>query len=834
MASDTIHYLNAVPSRDVAEASLSPGVRRWFASYLGEPTAAQRLAWPAIAAGDHLLLSSPTGSGKTLAAFLPILSTLITEPSSTLQCLYVSPLKALCRDATVNLKRVCRRLGDESVRIAMRTGDTSQRVRRHHLRRPPAILMTTPESLAQMLAHGPSHQLFRDLRWIVVDEVHALIGSKRGADLAISMERLERLTARERVQRIGLSATCTPLQTVAEFLVGDGQSCSVAQVRDVTEKRFVVEPLFESLDYSPGWMEALLERLHAELSQCRTTLVFTNTRHLSERLTWALRRRYPERAHEIGVHHSALSAARRRVVERRMKHGKLWAIVSSTSLELGIDIGTVDSVVFVHPPGGVVRLLQRVGRSGHRPDQPRRGLLLTASPSELLESAVTAISGLDGQLEPVHMIAQPFDVLCQQLVGMAMTGLWEASAAYDLIRRAAPFRDLGRRDFDDCLDYLSGRRRDGSEWLPARLAWEGDCFTIADRRTARLLQRNLGTILTEDARAIRLRARTDGNGTLSVGELDQAYADRLKPGDRFVLDGRCLELRERESDAFIVEEVFGRPQIPRWLGGGVPMPGEIARRIFLFRAQAAESLRDGEASLHHWLRRDFQLNDSAITSLTRHIASQEMVSEVPTLDALLIEAVPMQACVEYFVHTPLSRSVNEVLARVLSHRARKSPITAMAADLGIYVLDARPMMLSATQWRSWLSPIQFEEDFRRHMASSDLCQQAFGRIAQTGLMILRNPAGRKRKVGGKDWAERRLYEQLREQDPDFVLLRQAETEVLASTCNLGAALRYVGELPALRLQLRTLLKPSPFGECLLRGTTTTITSEPMPVKERAG
>src|SRR5262249_46350030 len=184
---------------------------------------------------------------------------------------------------------------------------------------------------------------------------------------------------------------------------------------------------------------------------------------------WGLRRRYPQRADDIAVHHSSIAAARRRGVERRLKHGNLWVVVSSTSLELGIDIGTVDQVVFVHPPGAVVRLLQRVGRSGHRPDEPRRGLLLTAGPGELMEAAVTANSGRDGQLETVRMIDRPLDMLCQQIVGMAMTGAWSPDVAYDLIRRAAPFRALTRDDFDDCLDYLSGRRRDGTPWLPARL-----------------------------------------------------------------------------------------------------------------------------------------------------------------------------------------------------------------------------------------------------------------------------------------------------------------------------------------------------------------------------
>ena len=592
-----IQSLTAAPSREVAAQGLLPPIRSWFASHVGEPTLVQRHAWPAIHRGQHLLLSSPTGSGKTLAAFLPIISQIVAQPGAGLQCLYVAPLKALGRDVRVNLKKAWRSMQDAGcfpdaeLRIGLRTGDTAQRVRQRQISDPPAILLTTPESLAQILANPSAQQVLHSLRWAIVDEIHALLGNKRGADLAISLERLEALTS-EPPQRIGLSATCAPLATVAEFLVGTERSCAVAQVADATEKRFAIEPLFENVDYSPGWMAALLDRLADELAACRTTLIFTNTRNLAERLTWALRRRYPDRCDEIGVHHSAISAARRRTVERRLKHGQLWTVVSSTSLELGIDIGTVDSVVFVHPPGGVVRLLQRVGRSGHRPDQPRRGLLLTASPSELLEAAVTASSGRDGQLEAVRLIDAPLDVLCQHLVGMAMTGVWSAAAAFELIRRAAPYRDLAWDDFQDCLDYLSGRRRDGTAWLPARLCWEGDCFTIADERTAKLLRRNLGSILTEDTCAIRLRAPTveDESRTQALGEIDHAYAEHLQPGDRFVLDGRCLEFKTRETAALLVDEVFGRPQVPRWLGSGVPMSSELARRIFLFRVQAAETL----------------------------------------------------------------------------------------------------------------------------------------------------------------------------------------------------------------------------------------------------
>src|SRR5207249_9766619 len=258
---------------------------------------------------------------------------------------------------------------------------------------------------------------------------------------------------------------------------------------------------------------------------------------LAERLTWALRCRFPQLAPRIAAHHSALAAPRRRLVERRLKSGQLRAVVSSTSLELGIDVRSVEQVVLVHPPGGVTRLLQRLGRSGHGPGRTRRGLVLTTGPGELLEAAVTCAAARSAQIEPLRCAEHPLDVLCQHLLGMAVVGPCEADAAFALVRRAFPFRHLERRDFDDCLTYLAGRNRDGREWLPPRLEYAGGQFSIVDARTARIVRRNLGTILADEPKPVRL-----ADGT-PIGTVDEPYADRLQPGDRFLLDGRCLEFR---------------------------------------------------------------------------------------------------------------------------------------------------------------------------------------------------------------------------------------------------------------------------------------------------
>ncbi len=447
--------------------------------------------------------------------------------------------------------------------------------------------MTTPESLAVLLTQQMWVRHFTGLRWIVVDEVHSFAGSKRGADLALCIERLEEIAASP-PQRIGLSATCAPLAMAAQWLAGVGRFCTVARLDDSQPARLDVEPL-ASDDF--GFMARLVDRLVPELEEHRTTLVFTNARGLAERVTWALRRRFPEWAGQIAIHHSSVAAARRRQVERRLKQGLLRVVVSSTSLELGMDIGTVDRVVLIHPPGSVVKLLQRLGRSGHGPRRIRSGLVLTANAGELLEAAVTCTSSHDGQLEPLAAPDHPLDVLCQHLLGMATARPWTTDEAFDLVCRASAYRNLPRQGFDECLEYLSGHGQDQRDWLPARLLWQDDRFQILDQRTARILRRNLGTILTDEPRPVRL-----SEGAL-VGHLDEHFADQLQPGDRFLLDGRCLECRQTEFDGLQVEEVPGRPMVPRWHSDGLPLAPDLAQRLFLLRVRAAETLRDGPDAL---------------------------------------------------------------------------------------------------------------------------------------------------------------------------------------------------------------------------------------------
>jgi ATP-dependent Lhr-like helicase len=811
-------------SPDLALAALQPCVAEWFSQRHTEPTPIQRLAWPALAAGKNVLLSAPTGSGKTLAAFLPILDRLRAEPPGWgVRCLYVAPLKALCKDAARNLRAHLADLAEflpgptPELRVSVRTGDTPAHERRELLTEPPDILLTTPESLAVLLSQPRCLDLFAGLRWVVVDELHALLPTKRGADLSLSLERIQEQTSGP-LQRLGLSATATPLAEAARFLVGDGRPCAIACVEDSTELQLSVEPLEELR----GFVAQLLDRLEPELTTRRTILVFTNIRSLAERLAWALRRRHPEWADQVGVHHSALSGERRDDVERRLKHGQMKVVLTSTSLELGVDIGSVDLVVLVHPPGDVVRFLQRIGRSGHGPGRCRRGLVLTAGPSELLEATVTARSSRANQCEPLRVPVHPLDVLCQQLLGMATQQVQTPDTAFARVRRAYPYRNLPREDFDACLDYLTGRRSDGKTWLPARLSWQDETFRVRNAQTARLLRQNLGTILTEEPRSVRLAVPDPGEDNASefaptpqVGQLDLAFADRLQPGDRFLLDGRCLEYRRADGSGLLVQEVQGSPAVPVWGGEGWPLSPELARRLFVLRVQAAEAMREEPDALASFLRREYGLDGAAVDLLVGYFLRQECVSEIPDISTLLVELVGGEAVQSCYFHTPLNRTGNDALARVLVRRLaceRGMSATSVVADLGFAVILRGSVGPGPQDWRALLAVDRFETDLDAALAESPRLRAHFRRVAYTGLMLLRNPLGRRRRVGGRDWAERCLFDQARTSDPNCVLLRQAVRGVREECCDVAAARAWLDTLGQTAIHVRRLSGVSPFAE----------------------
>jgi ATP-dependent Lhr-like helicase len=795
---------------------LHPIVAQWFRSRFAEPTRAQCHAWPLIAAGRNLLLAAPTGTGKTWAAFLPIVSRLLWESDGQgcsqtgIRCVYLSPLRALCQDVEVHLERLVQQLPDAGfLRVARRTGDADAWTRQRLWRSPPHILLTTPESLALLLTHPWAARTFRGLSWIVVDEVHALAGCKRGCDLALTLERVAVLAAAD-PQRIGLSATCQPLSEVGRWLAGSHRSITLAAVPDLHPLQLQVEYLCPSagLAQDPGqpqevaptamphagttsgFLHALQERLKLLVSQAATTLVFVNTRSLAERLVWTLRRAWPEQAQRIAVHHSSLSRQHRQEVESQLRSGRLRLVVTSSSLELGVDIGAVEQVVLVDPPGGIARLLQRVGRSGHAPGQPRRGICFVSQPAALLEAVVSSDAAEDRCLEPLSVPRFPLDVLCQQLLGLAAQGPCPAARAWHLVRAAYPFCDLPLEAFASCLGYLSGMSP-GTHPSP-RIVWDDGRFRLANRRTLRLYRTNVGVLQEETGRLVR--TATGGE----LGTLHEDFAAQLQPGDRFLLGGCCLEVAGGSSQEILVWPGWGAPLAPRWQGGTWRTPQELAERMWLY--------------LQHWVEARPRPRHAAEEALFAWFEAQERCSSIPgdsTVSAEVFPAADGDGLL-YAVHLPLCPQASEAVARVAAYRLGCK--VAACGCLGFTLASSRRRPLEARDLREALLPERFREDLERSLLGSPVLAEEFRRTATNALMLLKQPLGRRRVVGGRHWAGRRLMHWLRLADPASPLLRQALRDAAVGLLAADAAERTLARFAGLPVVLRPLPCSSPFAD----------------------
>ncbi len=520
-------------------------ITHWFNAKFREPTPAQTAAWPLIEAGKNVLIVSPTGTGKTFAAFLSVLNELAVldergELRHTIYCIYVSPLRALSYDLEKNLREPLKQVYGEKppIRVGLRSGDTTQNERAKQFTKPPHILLTTPESLALLLSQEKWLPQLSGVRWVIVDEIHALAENKRGAHLSISLERLDSLQGSEDTaphQRIGLSATVAPLQEVAQYLVGTHRSCEIV---DVSASKKIDLRVYSPLGKNPyppsGYTgQRLIHELGRLVQENRTTLVFTNTRSGAEGAAFWLKEALPELSDQIECHHASLDRDVRLEVEDRLKRGELRAVVCSTSLELGIDIGSVDLVVMLSTPKGVSRALQRTGRAGHSINVTSRGLLMATNMNDLVECCATVLLARSRQLDPVRLPRAPLDVLAQHLVSMGCIQKWNRPEAFSLIRGAYPYRDLTQQEFDDVLDYLAGGgkslRQQYTEVF-GKIHLDDESFETKQGAVRRDLLQNIGVIPSEGMVAVRMKRRT-------LGQVEEIFLRNLQPGDVFIIAG---------------------------------------------------------------------------------------------------------------------------------------------------------------------------------------------------------------------------------------------------------------------------------------------------------
>jgi len=633
-------------------ASFLPSVRDWFRSELGEPTPAQRLGWPAIAAGQHTLILAPTGSGKTLAAFLACLDGLWRQDPLPVgvHVLYISPLKALNNDIQRNLQvplegvaRTAERRGEPLpvIASAVRTGDTPTAERLRLIRKPPHILITTPESL-HLLLTSKARETLRGVTHVIVDEIHALVGNKRGVFLALLLERLRALNEAGFV-RIGLSATQRPLDEVARYL-GGGEPVTIVDAgirRDIDLQ--VISPVatFAALPEKSVW-PSIYRLLTQEVKQHRSTIVFTNNRRTVERITAQLNEASPGVATPglARAHHGSVALEVRQETEQALKEGRLPAVVSTASLELGIDMGAVDLVCQVESPGNIARALQRVGRAGHLVGQKGKGRLIPKTAGDLLEQAVLAREMAAGRVEAVECPRNCLDVLAQQVVAMAAMDAWDVPALYALVRRAHPYRDLSPQAFETVLEMISGRYRwnpgDATRSLSAlhpRVSWD----RVHNRVLA--LPGSQGLALTSGGTIPDTGQFAAYAGDVRIGELDEEFIYERRVGDVFLLGTNAWRLERIEADRVLVSPAAAAAPalVPFWRGESVIRSADLGLAVGRFLREFQERIETPDCL--DWLQRDYFLDGPAARDLGRYVQRQLLVAGcLPTDQTLVIEA----------------------------------------------------------------------------------------------------------------------------------------------------------------------------------------------------
>jgi ATP-dependent Lhr-like helicase len=703
-----------------------PAVRSWFERrFPAGPSAPQRAGWPAIRSGRHTLIAAPTGSGKTLAAFLWGIDELVRfglgSPGGLLsnetRIVYVSPLKALGNDIAKNLQEPLAgireelgRLGlpDVDVRVAVRTGDTPAAERQAHLRRPPHIFVTTPESLYILLTTRRGREMLQTARTVILDEIHAVADDKRGSHLALSLERLDHLTTHgagrdfdrharpaqgnlglavqdaagphpgRAPTRIGLSATVQPIEDVARFLVGAKRvddegtpDCAIVDEGHIRAMELEVEvpnaPL-EAVASGETWDE-LYDRLAEMIAQNRTTLVFVNTRRLAERVTAQLSDRIGEE--HVTSHHGSLSRDRRLDAEERLKSGRLKALVATASLELGIDIGTVDLVCQIGSPHTIAALLQRVGRSGRLAGAIARGRLFALSRDELVECAALLWAARRGLLDRLEMFDRPLDILAQHIVAASAAREWRLDELYDVVRGAWPYRDLGREEFDEVVRMLAegyatprGRR---AAWIHL----DEINGRLRGRKGARIASVTSGGAIPDNA---DYDVILDPEG-IFLGTINEDFAIESMAGDIFQLGNASWEILRIETGRVRVADAAGKPPtIPFWLGEAPSRTPELSELVSRIREEVAHRIDEGTGVAARWLVEEVGLRPEAATQIEEYLAAtQRVLGVVPTQNTLVLERFFDEAGgMQLVLHAPFGSRVNRAWGLALRKKFCRS------------------------------------------------------------------------------------------------------------------------------------------------------------------
>jgi ATP-dependent Lhr-like helicase len=747
-----------------------PLVREWFLRRLGTPTEPQEQGWPHILAGKTTLISAPTGSGKTLAAFLACIDRLVRkalagELTDRLEVLYVSPLKALGNDIQKNLEiplgEILQLAAERGflmpeIRTAVRTGDTLMHERRKMLARPPHILVTTPESLYILLTAAKSREILKSVETVIVDEIHAVADDKRGSHLALSLERLEALADHPPV-RIGLSATQKPIELIAHFLTGSGRPAPViVQIGHQRTLDLAIEVPASELGpvASHEMWDEIYNRVADLVRQHRSTLVFVNTRRLAERVAHHLEERLGKDA--VATHHGSLSRKLRLAAENKLKAGEIQALVATASLELGIDIGAVDLVCQIGSTRSIATALQRIGRAGHWHGAIPKGRIFAATRDELLECAALVRAIRQGDLDRIEIPDAPQDVLAQQIVAMCSAEDWQEDDLFARIRRAYPYRNLERSQFDTIVEMLS-------EGIAARRGRYGTYLhrdrvngRVRGRRGSRLAAITSGGAIPDNA---LYTVVAEPEGTV-VGTIDEDFAVESLRGDIMLLGNTSWRIRRVQMGRVLVEDAHGAaPTVPFWRGEAPARTAELSAQVADLRTQIDERTRDVPASVQvkslpaaqpalAWLKEECSVDDPGAEQIVEYVvAGRAVLGTVPTQQTIVAERFfDESGGMQLVIHAPFGGRINKAWGLALRKRFCRSfnlELQAAATDDGLNISLAEQHSFPLADVFRFLHPASLDHVIEQAVLASPIFTARWRWDANRALLLLRFQGGKK-------------------------------------------------------------------------------------------
>ena len=807
---------------------LHPWVKKWFKNKFDGFTESQKLSIMDVHKGNNILISSPTGSGKTLTAFLSIISQLtmlsdMDKLEDKVYCIYISPLKALDNDIEKNIDEPLREIekiaGKElGIRKAVRTGDTTQYERTKMLKKPPHILITTPETLSILLCAPKFREKIKDVGYVIIDEIHSLADNKRGVHLSLSLERLQNLAGN--FTRIGLSATVSPLEKVAHYLVGsqDGEvrDCKIVDVNYLKRLDMkVLCPVDDIINTDPEKINKATYKLLDELIQAhKTTLIFTNTRSGTESVVFNLKKRFKDRYNDSNImtHHSSLSKELRLQTEDKLKDGELKVVVSSTSLELGIDIGYIDLVILISSPKSVSRALQRIGRSGHKLHEKSKGRLIVVDRDDLVECSLILKNAVEGKIDEIHIPENCLDVLAQHIYGMAIESKQDIDTVYDLVKRSYCYRNLSINDYLSVLSYLAGEYTDLEDrYVYAKIWADYDTNMFGKRgKLARMLySTNIGTIPDRSSARVKCAGQV-------VGHVEEDFMEKLQKGDTFVLGGRIYRFNYARGMTLNVTPSSGPPSIPSWFSEQLPLSFDLALEIQRFRAlmEGKFEYRRSKEEIMDFIHEFLYVDYNAANSIYEYFREQYLYAVIPSNKKLLIEYYKGFGNRKFVVfHTCFGRRVNDALSRAVAYilaKKYKRDIMISISDNGFYLSSEGK--IGGLEAFNNLTSENVEEILIKAIDKTETLAGRFRHCAGRALMILRHYKGKQKSVSRQHIKGKILLNFVKELDENFSILKEARREVIEDFMDLKNAKRVLKMIESGQLEIKQIntVIPSPF------------------------